>query len=284
MTPTIVVHGGCGNPAGDAVRDEPACHDALRAAVDAADAILAAGGTALDAAQTAVASLEDAPQFNAGRGSVLTLDGHVEMDAALMDGWDGRAGAVAVVETVRNPIALARAVMESTEHVLVVGTGAERLASELGIERASSDWFVTNRQRERWWKARGTVGAVVLDGDRRLAAATSTGGTFGQRAGRVGDSPLIGAGTYANRSVAVSATGDGEGLIRGVAAHSVAGLVQLAGLPLEQACARVVDSVTGDAGLIAVDSDGNVAWPFNTRVMHRAAKHGDGEIETAIWA
>ena len=284
MRPTIVVHGGCGNPAGDTVRDEPAYHDALRAAVDGADAILGAGGTALDAAQTAVASLEDAPQFNAGRGSVLTIDGHVEMDAALMDGWDGRAGAVAVVETVRNPVALARGVMESTDHVLVVGPGAERLASELGIERASPDWFVTNKQRERWWKARGTVGAVVLDGEGRLAAATSTGGTFGQRAGRVGDSPLIGAGTYANRRVAISATGDGEGLVRAVAAHSVAGLVQLAGVPLEEACARVAESVRGDAGLIAVDSDGNVALPFNTRVMHRALKRGDGEIESAIWA
>ena len=284
MTPTIVVHGGCGNPASDSVRDEHGYHDALRAAVDAADGVLRGGGTALDAAQAAVESLEDAPQFNAGRGSVLTADGHVEMDAALMSGHDGRAGAVAIVETVRHPIALARGVMESTDHVMLAGTGAERLASELGLERESSDWFVENRQRERWWKARGTVGAVVLDQAGRLAAATSTGGTFGQRAGRVGDSPLIGAGTYANTHVAVSATGDGEGLIRAVAAHSVAGLVQLAGVPLADACDRVVASVIGDAGLIAVDAEGNVALPFNTRVMHRAVKRGDGEVETAVWA
>ncbi len=281
---TIVVHGGCGNPAGDTIRDEPAYHDALRVAVEAAAQVLHTSGFALDAAQAAVESLEDAPQFNAGRGSVLTEDGHVEMDAALMDGLDGRAGAVAGVETVRNPVALARGVMESTDHVMLIGTGAERLASELGLERMAPDWFVTNRQRERWWKARGTVGAVVLDDTGGLAAATSTGGVFGQRAGRVGDSPVIGAGTYANRSVAISATGDGEALIRAVAAHSAAGLVQLAGAPLDQACRSVVDSVAGDAGMIAVDSHGNVAMPFNTRVMHRAVKRGEGEIETALWA
>ena len=284
MTPTIVVHGGCGNPSSDSIPDERAYHDALRAAVDAADATLRGGGAALDAAQAAVESLEDAPQFNAGRGSVLTIDGYIEMDAALMSGHDGRAGAVAAVETVRHPIALARGVMDETDHVMIVGTGAERLASETGIERCPPDWFVTDRQRERWWKARGTVGAVVLDANGALAAATSTGGTFGQHAGRVGDSPLIGAGTYANTRVAVSATGDGEGLIRAVAAHSVVGLVQLAGIPLADACARVVDSVSGDAGLIAVDVDGNVAMPCNTRVMHRAVKRGDGETETAVWA
>jgi beta-aspartyl-peptidase (threonine type) len=284
MSPTIVIHGGCGNPAAEATLDEDAYHRALREAVDAADAVLRRGGAAIDAAQAAVESLEDAPEFNAGRGSVLTADGYVEMDAALMSGHDGRAGAVAVVETVRHPIALARGVMDTTDHVMLVGTGAERLASELGLERMTADWFVTNRQRERWWKARGTVGAVVLDDEGRLASATSTGGTFGQRAGRVGDSPLIGAGTYANHRVAVSATGDGEGLIRAVAAHSVAGLVQLAAAPLDEACAAVVDSVVGDAGLIAVDADGNVAMPCNTRVMHRAVKHGDGEVETAVWA
>jgi beta-aspartyl-peptidase (threonine type) len=282
VTPTIVVHGGCGTPAGNTVEDEPSYHEALRNALEAAVRSLNNGGAALDAAQAAVESLEDAPQFNAGRGSVLTADGFVEMDAALMSG--GRAGAVAGVETVRHPVALARAVMEHTPHVMLIATGAERLASEQGLERMAPDWFVTERQRQRWWKAHGTVGAVVLDDGGRLAAATSTGGVFGQRTGRVGDTPLIGAGTYANERVAVSATGDGEGIVRAVAAHSVAALVEHAGLPLADACARVVGTVVGDAGLIAVDADGNVALPFNTTVMHRAVKQGDGPVETAIWA
>ncbi|MEA2445262.1 MAG: L-asparaginase / beta-aspartyl-peptidase [Thermoleophilales bacterium] len=282
MSPTIVVHGGCGTPAGNAIADERSYHDALAGAVGAAERALTNGGAALDAAQAAVESLEDAPQFNAGRGSVLTADGFAEMDAAVMSG--GRAGAVAAVETVRHPVALARAVMEATPHVMLVATGAERLASEQGLERMPREWFVTERQRERWWKAHGTVGAVVLDDAGRLAAATSTGGVFGQRAGRIGDTPLIGAGTYANERVAVSATGDGEGLVRAVAAHSVAALVEHAGLSLADACGRVVATVVGDAGLIAVDGDGNIALPFNTSVMHRAVKRGDRPVETAIWA
>ena len=282
MSPTIVVHGGCGTPAGKTIADEPSYHDALATAVEAAERSLSGGGTAIDAAQAAVESLEDAPQFNAGRGSVLTADGFVEMDAALMSG--GRAGAVAAVETVRHPVALARAVMEATPHVMLVATGAERLASEHGLERMPRDWFVTERQRERWWKAHGTVGAVVLDDAGRLAAATSTGGVFGQRAGRVGDTPLIGAGTYADERVAVSATGDGEAIVRAVAAHSVAALVEHAGLPLAEACRRVVGNVMGDAGLIAVDADGNVALPFNTTVMHRALRQGERPVETAVWA
>lgn len=282
MSPTIVVHGGCGTPADDSIENESSYHDALAQAVAAAEHALAGGGGALDAAQAAVESLEDAPQFNAGRGSVLTADGFVEMDAALMSG--GRAGSVAAVETVRHPVALARAVMEATPHVMLVATGAERLASEQGLERMSRDWFVTERQRERWWKAHGTVGAVVLDDAGGLAAATSTGGVVGQRAGRVGDTSLIGAGTYANDRVAVSATGDGEGLVRAVASHTVAALVEHAGLSLADACRRVVDSVVGDAGLIAVDADGNVALPFNTTVMHRAVKQSDAQVHTAVWA
>jgi beta-aspartyl-peptidase (threonine type) len=281
---TIVVHGGCGNPVGGSIPDERDRHGALRAAIEDADAVLRDGGDATDAAQAAVESLEDAPQFNAGRGSVLTADGVAEMDAAVMRGHDGHAGAVAMVETVRHPVALARAVMDRTPHVLVVGTGAERLASELQVERVPHDWFVTGRQRERWWQAHGTVGAVVRDDAGHLAAATSTGGVFGQRTGRVGDTPLIGCGTFANRRVAVSATGTGEDLIRAVAAHSVAALVEHAGLTLVAACRQVVASVAGDAGLIAVDADGGLAMPFNTRVMHRAVKNPDGRVETGVWA
>jgi L-asparaginase / beta-aspartyl-peptidase len=281
---TVVVHGGCGNPRRDAIADEDTYHAALRAAVEAADAVLGDGGAALDAAQAAVESLEDAPQFNAGRGSVLTAAGVVEMDAALMDGTSGDAGAVAAVTTPRHAIALARCVMDRTEHLLMSGAGAERLAADHGIETMGADWFIIDRQRERWWKARGTVGAVVLDDAGRLAAATSTGGTSGQLSGRVGDSPLIGAGTWADERVAISATGDGERIIRAAAAHRVADLVELSGLPLADACARVVGSIDGEAGLIAVDAQGNVALPANTRVMHRAHRLGDAAVETATWA
>jgi isoaspartyl peptidase/L-asparaginase-like protein (Ntn-hydrolase superfamily) len=252
--------------------------------VEAAAAVLHDGGQAVDAAQAAVESLEDAPQFNAGRGSVLAADGSVEMDAALMSGHDRRAGAVATVSTPRHPVALARAVRDTTPHTMLAGQGAERLAADAGVERMAPDWFITDRRREQWWKARGTVGAVVLGDGGRLAAATSTGGTTGQMPGRVGDSPLIGAGTWADDRVAVSATGDGERLIRAAGAHTAAALVELGGLSLAEACRRVVDSIDGEAGLIAVDRDGNIALPFNTRVMHRAHRHGDGATETAVWA
>jgi len=281
---TVVVHGGCGNPAGDSITDEDGYHDALRAAVESADAVLERGQAALDAAQAAVEVLEDAPQFNAGRGSVLTAEGSVEMDAALMSGHDRRAGAVAAVATPRHAIALARTVMEETPHVLLAGPGAERLAGEHGLERMAPDWFVTERQRARWWKARGTVGAVVLDDAGRLAAATSTGGKSDQLPGRVGDSPLIGAGTWADDRVAVSATGDGEAIIRAAAAHTVSALVGMCDVAVDDACRRAVGSMISDAGLIAVDSEGNIALSFNTRVMHRAFRRGDGEIETAVWA
>ena len=281
---TVVVHGGCGNPRGDSIAGENDYHDALRAAVAAADLALDTGGAAIDAAQAAVESLEDAPQFNAGRGSVLTAEGSVEMDAALMDGTDRNAGAVAAVTTPRHAIALARCVMDRTPHLLMAGAGAERLAAQFDLERMGNDWFVTDRRRERWWKARGTVGAVVLDDDGLLAAATSTGGTTGQLSGRVGDSPLIGAGTWADERVAVSATGDGEQIIRAAAAHRVAALVELGQLPLAEAAAQVVDSIQGEAGLIAVDGHGNVALPFNTRVMHRAVRLADGTVETGAWS
>ena len=238
--PVIAIHGGCWSPPRDD-RDTAATHEALAQAVEAAATALTQGGTALDAAEAAVKLLEDSPLFNAGRGSTLTTDGAVEMDAAVMTG-DGRAGAVAAVSTVRHPVALARAVMETTEHVLLVGPGAERAGPEL--ERMPPDWFVTERQRSNWWRRRqgpkGTVGAVVRDADGGLAAATSTGGTPGQLAGRVGDSPLIGAGTWADARVAISCTGDGEHLIRAAAAHRVAMLVE-AGAALADAAAQVVE-------------------------------------------
>jgi L-asparaginase / beta-aspartyl-peptidase len=280
--PVIVVHGGCGNPAGGAVRDEAPYHRALEEALAAGWAALDRGG-ALDAVQAAVESLEDCPLFNAGRGSVLTGDGEVEMDAAVMLGSDGRAGAVAAVTGVRHPVALARIVMEQTPHVLIAGSGAERLAEERRLELCEPSWFITDRQHERWLASQGTVGAVALDARGVLAAATSTGGVRGQLPGRIGDSPLIGAGTYADTSCAISATGHGESLIRQVAAHEVASLMAHGGLPLSDACEQVVRSIELDAGLIAVDAHGNVALPFNTAVMHRGVMREESGPSTRLF-
>jgi L-asparaginase / beta-aspartyl-peptidase len=276
--PVIVVHGGCGNPAGGTVRDEAQYHRGLADALVAGWAALESGG-ALDAVQAAVESLEDCPLFNAGRGSVLTGDGEVEMDAAVMLGSEGTAGAVAAVTRVRHPVALARMVMEQTPHVLIAGTGAERLAEERGLEFCDPSWFITERQHERWLASQGTVGAVALDANGVLAAATSTGGVRDQLPGRIGDSPLIGAGTFADTTCAISATGHGESLIRHVAAHEVASLMAHGGLPLSDACEQVVRSIEPDAGLIAVDAHGNVAVPFNTRLMHRGViREGSGPL------
>lgn len=292
----ILVHGGCGNPTGGAIEHEEDYHRGLNEAVMAAAAALTAGSGALGAVQAAVARLEDLPMFNAGRGSVLTADGTVEMDAAIMDGARGRAGAVAAVTTVRHPIALARAVMESGSDVMRAGAGADRLAAERGLRREEPSWFVTARQRERLRRHLegrahedagdtpiGTVGAVVRDDGGALAAATSTGGRRGQASGRVGDTPIIGAGTYADGHVAVSATGNGEAMIRRCAAHEVSALVRLGGLSLAEACAAVTEGVE-EIGLIALDADGNHALAFDTTLMHRAWKLGEGPVETRVFA
>jgi L-asparaginase / beta-aspartyl-peptidase len=289
------VHGGCGNPVGGKVEHESDYHRGLEEAVLAAAAALTARGGALGAVQAAVARLEDNPVFNAGRGSVLTADATVEMDAAVMCGRSGGAGAVAALTTVRHPVALARAVMERTGDVMLVGDGAERLAAELELERMDPGWFVTERQLRRLRRAQegvahedagdtpiGTVGAVVLDDEGALAAATSTGGRRGQRPGRVGDSPVIGAGTFADAHVAVSATGNGEALIRRSAAHEISALVRHAGLPLAEACSRALEGVE-EVGLIALDAAGNLAMPFDTTLMHRGWKIGDGAVETRVF-
>ncbi|MEA2441685.1 MAG: L-asparaginase / beta-aspartyl-peptidase [Thermoleophilaceae bacterium] len=290
-----MVHGGCGNPVGGTVEDEGEYRRGLEEAVLAASAALTAGTGALGAAQAAVARLEDNPVFNAGRGSVLTADGTVEMDAAVMCGRTGGAGAVAAVTSVRHPVALARAVMETTADVMLVGHGAERLAAELGHERMDPAWFVTQRQLRRLRRAQegrahedagdtpiGTVGAVVLDGEGALAAATSTGGRRAQRPGRVGDSPIIGAGTFADAHVAVSATGNGEALMRRCGAHEVSALVRHAGLGLAEACEAVLDGID-EVGLIAVDAAGNLAMPFDTTLMHRGWRVDDGPVETRVF-
>ena len=285
--PVLLVHGGAGNPRGDGVRDEPAYHRALEEALALGWAAFESG-CSLGAVQAAVESLEDCPLFNAGRGSVLTEEGKVEMDAAVMVGDGLRAGAAAAVTRVRHPVALARLVMERTGHVLLAGPGAERLAEDHGLELCEPDWFVTERQHDHWLASQGTVGAVALDSDGRLAAATSTGGVRDQLAGRVGDSPLIGAGTYADDLCAVSATGDGEALIRTVASHEVAALIRHRGMALAEACETVlrerIAALGADAGMIALDSQGKVAMPFNTRVMHRGVRRADGIVFTAVGA
>jgi beta-aspartyl-peptidase (threonine type) len=287
-SPAIVVHGGAGGRAPD---DDRPHREALVAALDAAREQLGAG--ALAAARAAVEVLEDFPRFNAGRGSVLHGDGTVEMDAAVMCGRTRSAGAVAAVTRARHPIALAHAVMERTEHVLIAGPAADRLAAEWGLALEDPEWFVTERQRQRW-EARhpppdeaGTVGAVVLDADGHLAAASSTGGRADQRPGRVGDSPIVGAGLYAEDGVcAISATGDGEQFMRAVVSHEVAALIRHRGTPLREAAQLVlrerVEPLGGHGGVIAVGPEGEVATPFTTGVMFRGLALGDEPARVAV--
>jgi isoaspartyl peptidase/L-asparaginase-like protein (Ntn-hydrolase superfamily) len=284
ITPVLLVHGGAGNPRGGEVEDEPAHHDALRDALLAGYELLTAGALALDAAEAAVRSLEECALFNAGRGSVLTADGRVEMDAAVMDGASREAGACASVTSVRHPVTLARAIMEKTPHTLLVAEGAERYAVDAGLEFEDPAWFVTERERERHARPdqHGTVGAVAFDSGGGLAAATSTGGVRGQLPGRVGDTPVIGAGTWADDHVAVSCTGTGERFIRAALAHELSARVRYTGDPVPDAAAVVIAGLSGQGGLIVVGRDGSVAMPFNTALMYRGRAAG-GSVQTSIW-
>jgi L-asparaginase / beta-aspartyl-peptidase len=288
----IVVHGGAGSSVSDPDRADRMRAGAA-AAVAAGHAVLAAGGGALDAVEAAVVVLEDNPEFNAGRGAALTEYGRVELDASMMDGSTRAAGAVAAVRGVRNPIRAARAVLADGRHVLLVGPPAIEFAATAGLAFESEIWFVTERERVALARlgegdaagARGTVGAVARDSEGRLAAATSTGGVSGQRLGRVGDSPLIGAGTWADETVAVSCTGHGESIIRTALAHEVHALLLHSGLGLQEACGEALDSlarVGGDGGLIAVTAHGEVAARFNSEAMTRGWRVGDGPVMTAI--
>jgi isoaspartyl peptidase/L-asparaginase-like protein (Ntn-hydrolase superfamily) len=281
VTPVLLVHGGAGNPLGGKVDDEQAVHDALRDALLTGYELLAAGAAALDAAEAAVQWLEDCALFNAGRGSVLNAEGHVEMDAAVMDGVGRQAGACAGVVGVRHPVALARAIMEKTPHVLLVGEGARRYAADAGLDFEDPEWFVTERERLRAdAPEHGTVGAVALDSGGHLAAATSTGGVRGQLHGRVGDTPVIGAGTWADEHVAVSCTGTGEQFIRAAVAHELSARVRHANAPLAEAATAVVEGL--DGGFIALGADGSSAMPFNTQLMYRG-RAAAGSIQTWIW-
>lgn len=281
MKPAIAVHGGAGevDPEDDAQALQAGCLAAARAGY----ALLARGGSALDAVEAAARVLEDNPLYNAGTGSVLNAEGAAEMDASLMEGDGQRAGAVAAVQGIPNPIRLARAVMDRTPHVLLVGEGAHRLAAEAGVPTCDPQRLVTPRARERWQRSQapkhGTIGVVAIDSAGTVAAATSTGGTGGKRPGRVGDSPLIGSGTYAdNRTGAASCTGHGEGIIRAVLAKTACDLLR-EGHPPHPAAAlalRELARLQADGGLILIDRAGRVGFAFNTERMSRAWIDGEG--------
>ena len=286
--PVIAIHAGAGPGSPDpALRDE--ARAALLTALERGRRSLRDGGEALDAVTAAVAYMEDEVEFfNAGRGAVLCADGTVELSAAVMRGADRRAGAVAIARRTRYPVAAARAVLEAGSHVLVMGDAADALAAAHGIEQRDPGYFVTRRQRDRLAErgsdfARGTVGAVCRDAGGRLAAATSTGGRRGQLPGRVGDTPVIGAGTWADGRVAVSCTGDGESFIRVAAAHQLAARLahgEALG-PAAEATLADVGVTDGTGGLIAVAAGGEVALPFTTGAMNRGAWR-DGE-EPRAW-
>jgi beta-aspartyl-peptidase (threonine type) len=274
----LVIHGGAGT-----IRREdltPAQEQAYTATLDSAlkkgSVIHERGGSSVDAVQSAIQLLEDSPLFNAGRGAVLTSEGIAELDAAIMDGHNLRAGAVAAVKHIKNPIALARMVMERTPHVMLSGEGAEKFARSQGVAMMPESYFITQRRREALRTAKhGTVGAVALDSQGRLAAGTSTGGLTNKLPGRIGDSPIIGAGTYANGRCAVSGTGIGEFFMRNVIAYDICARMEYRGESLARAADEIIMkelvAQKGEGGVIALDRDGNVAMPFNTDGMFRGS-------------
>lgn len=293
----VAIHGGAGViPRSMDDTDRAAYERGLIEALELARSILDAGGVSLDAVERVIVLLEDNPRFNAGKGAVYNNDGVHELDASIMNGRDLSCGGVAGVTSVRNPIVLARRVMEQTDHVLLAGAGAERFAREQGIESVPQSYFGTEyrlRQLRNKQQARaqagaehGTVGVVALDRQGNLAAGTSTGGLTGKLYGRVGDSPIIGAGTYAdNATCAVSGTGTGEEFIRHGAARRVSDLMQDRGLTLAGAVRVVVHDLLepGEGGLIAVDRSGEIAMDFNSEGMYRGAADAFGRFEVRIW-
>ena len=306
----IVIHGGAGKIDRDALTPERArlYHATLEQSLRAGHAILARGGSALDAVEAAIVVMEDAPVFNAGKGSVFTAEGKNELDASIMDGRALQAGAVGGVTTVKNPIRAARAVMEKSPHVLFTNKGAEKFAAEHGLEIVEPKYFFTERrwkQIQKWRKQQeakpqaaaepdrhadyfGTVGCVALDAQGNLAAGTSTGGMTGKRFGRIGDSPIIGAGTYAdNRTAGISCTGHGEYFIRHAVAHDIPTRMAYKQESLAKAARDVVQTVLkpagGSGGIIGIDTHGNVVMEFNTPAMSRGYIDRDGKTKTAIF-
>lgn len=294
------VHGGAGTILPEHITDEQeaAYRAALTDALTRGYAVLSEGGSSLDAVETALRLLEDSPLFNAGKGAVFTNAGTVELDASIMDGRTHQAGAVAAVRQVRNPISLARRVMQQSPHVMLVGEGAEAFAREQGEVLVPNEYFHTDHRRRQLDDAKqheaakegkhGTVGAVALDRDGNLAAGTSTGGMTNKRYGRVGDSPIIGAGTYAdNETCAVSSTGWGEYFIRGVIAYDIAAMMRYAGLSVVEAANAVIHGKLTDAGgtggVIALDRSGRLSMPFNTPGMYRGYVEENGTVHVAIF-
>jgi len=325
----LAVHGGAGTISRQLMtpEKEQAYQMALRQSLEAGQAVLRQGGSALDAVETAVRSLEDCPLFNAGRGAVFTHEGHHEMDAAIMDGRTRAAGAVAGARAVQNPILAARLVMERTDHVLLAFPGADELAREHGLPMQPAEYFFTQQRYDQLQEAllegrmrldhsaailhpataapidepaafpadsedpkkkMGTVGAVARDQHGNLAAATSTGGMTNKRYSRIGDSPIIGAGTFAdNRTCAISCTGHGEFFLRAVVAHDISCLIEYRGLSLAESCRIVVHDklapIGGEGGLVAVDAAGNMALPFNSEGMYRGSIASNSDLYIGIY-
>lgn len=305
---SIAIHGGAGTLVKGMMTPEKeiAYKKALEIALEQGYAILANGGTAVEAAEKAVVALEDSPLFNAGKGSVFTSEGTHEMDAAIMEGKDLNAGAVSLVSGIKNPVVLAKDVMEKSDHIFLAGKGAMEFAKSLNYSIEDEAYFYDAFRYQQWQEIKdtdsfqldhsvkknskfGTVGAVACDLQGNLAAATSTGGMTNKRFGRVGDSPMIGVGNYANnKTCAVSCTGSGEYFIKGVVAYDVSCLMEYKGLSLSDATNKVVHErllkIGGDGGLIAVDVHGNIAMPFNTEGMYRACKSSIGEKIVRIYS
>jgi len=307
----IAIHGGAGTILKNTMTPEKelAYKNALQDAINAGENILKAGGSSFDAVELAIKSLENNPLFNAGKGAVFTNTGKNEMDASIMNGKDLTAGAVAGVTNIKNPISLARAVMEKSEHVFLAGLGALEFAKKVNAEFENDNYFFVQMRYDQLQKAKesdtmildhtedkfengekkfGTVGAVAIDQQGNLAAGTSTGGMTNKKYGRVGDSPIIGAGTYANNNTcAISCTGHGELFIRSVVAYDISCLIEYKGLTLKQACDLVVMDklvkIGGEGGLIAMDNKGNIELPFNSEGMYRAKKTSDSNIYIGIY-
>jgi beta-aspartyl-peptidase (threonine type) len=301
---SIAIHGGAGTILRSNMTPElQAQYEAgLGQALQAGYAILESGGSSVDAVQAAVMHLEDFQLFNAGKGAVFNNRGKHEMDASIMDGRTLAAGAVCGVGNFRNPVQLARAVMDQSEHVLLAGAGAEEFARQMELPFEADSYFFTQQRYDQWQQALledkvqldhsdkkfGTVGAAALDMAGNLAAATSTGGMTNKKFGRVGDSPIPGAGTYANNATcAISCTGHGELFIRSVVAYDISCLMEYKGLSLQEACNIVVHDklvrIGGEGGLVAVDYSGNICMPFNSEGMYRASKRNAGEAVIKIY-
>jgi beta-aspartyl-peptidase (threonine type) len=305
----IAIHGGAGTILRSSMTEEKEKQytTALQTALNTGYSILEKGGSSVDAVEATIISLEDCPLFNAGKGAVFNNKGGHEMDASIMNGKDLSAGAVSLIKNVKNPISLSRAVMEKSEHVFLCAEGAEEFAKKMNLPFESDEYFNDEFRFEQWQKAKeadgsfldhnvqtqgdkkfGTVGAVALDINGNLAAGTSTGGMTNKKFGRVGDSPIIGAGTYANNNTcAISCTGHGELFIRSVVAYDISALMEYKSLSLKDACNEVVMkklvAIGGEGGLIAIDRNGNIELPFNSEGMYRAMKSSNGKELIAIY-